>query len=183
MSTAPVETTYYPALPVKDLQTSDFPTILDDPNNTGISHHATRPWGGGLFCIADIGLWMSKQSVDFQAGITNILRIKGIDTRQDMIFQFNVFGNAILVSDHPDQDTIESILNGDDELRHSFMAIASTARFLDAISARPDFEERYQTNPEDAMLEYISIAASLTRPTFNLQVSRAGVTTYFTPLR
>ena len=60
--------------------------------------------------------------------------------------------------------------------------IASTARFLDAVSARPDFEERYRLNPEKAMVEYLPLAASLTRPTFNLQVSRAGLMTYFTPL-
>lgn len=182
MSTATVNTNYIPAISGGQLipqpKYFDFPATKEPQINTS----AARPWGSGLFSISDIQAWLGSQSADFRAGITNILRIKGIDTRQEMIFQFNSFGNAILVSDHADKSQIEDIVNRDKDLRHKFMVIASTARFLDAVSARPDFEERYRLNPEKAMVEYLPLAASLTRPTFNLQVSRAGLLTYFTPL-
>ena len=182
MSTATVNTHYNPAFGngqfVPQQKYIDVPTFTEPPVIT----RPARPWGSGLFSVSDIRAWLAAQSVDFRAGMINILRIKGIDTRQELIFQFNSFGNAILVSDHADKSRIEDSINRDRDLRHKFMVIASTARFLDTVSARPDFEERYRLNPEKAMAEYLPLAASLTRPTFNLQVSRAGLTTYFTPL-
>ena len=182
MSTATADTFYNPAFGrghfITERNGQEYSPFPEPQFNS----RPARPWGSGLFSVSDIRAWLTAQSADFRAGMINILRIKGIDTRQELIFQFNSFGNAVLVSDHIDKSRIEDSINRDQDLRRKFMVIASTSRFLDTVSARPDFEERYRLNPEKAMAEYLPLAASLTRPTFNLQVSRAGLTTYFTPL-
>lgn len=181
MTTLPVDALNYRVAPRGSYPlTTDFDPLTG--TLPGIDAGGTpRPWGSGLFSTSDIAAWLAGRATDFHSGLINILRIKGVDTHSEMIFQFNGLGNIALVSDHADRNSIERVVNADKELRTAFFIIASTARFLDTLSARPDFEERYKLNPDQAMTEYVPLAASLTRPTFNLQVSRAGLTTYFTP--
>lgn len=181
MTTTTIDRQTFPAVPATAIPQPGLKSV-DLPPTTTIDGKHVRPWGSGLFSVADIHAWLASRAADFKAGLVNILRIKGIDTRPEMIFQFNGMGNITLITEHADHDVIERLFNRDKELRKAFVDIAATARFLDVVTARPDFEECYTLNPEKAMADYAHLAASLTRPTFNLQVSRAGLTTHFTPL-